>query len=313
MTSEMGEPAVYKHSGKLGNGPWSIPIAAIPVTLLASVAYGYASVYMPCVGYLSIFLPIAYGALIAYVIARAGKAAKCRSDACLTIMGVLCGILALYAGWVSFLYALINRYSGGPTNVSLLQLFASPGAVWNMIVGLNTTGWFTIKGSTPTGILLWICWGIEALIIIGFTSLMPSHLLKKWVFCEPCDKWCTEKDDIARFGTPLPGDQTNRIKAGDLAVLAELPPYFGGKTPHIRLNNRRCDICGQTETVEIQRYWYEQTNKETNEKSEAMTQHVLLDSDALASLQNALLAQAEAKAALPVPSLTPSAEPAKKS
>ncbi len=299
----MGELAVYTHSGKMGNGPWSIPIAAVPVTLLASIAYGYACLYNPFVK-LGVFITIGFGILIAYIVARAGKSAKCRSGACLMLMGLLCGVIAVYASWVVYLYGLMNRYGSGAANVSLFQLFLSPADVWTIVETINSRG-FKLNGSTLSGLTLWLAWGTEALILIGFATAMPTTYMKSWVFCEPCNRWCAEKDDIARFGAPLSGDQTEKLKAGDLTVLANLQPYAGGNTPHIRLNNRRCDTCGQTETVAIQRYWYEEVKGKSNEKSEVLTQHILLDADALTSLQNALVAQAEANAAQPAPQLTP--------
>jgi len=293
----------YKHSGAMGNALWSVPVFAVPATLVAALVYGYVCVYNPSEK-LAVFLAIGYGALIAYLVSRAGKSAKCRSTMCMNAMGFAFGLFALYASWVCFIYALLNRFGNGGPIPTLVGLFFSPDEVWNIMQDIGKSGWFSLSGSMFNGTLLWISWGIEALTILGFSTFMPAFLMGDWVFCEPCNKWCAEKGDIARFGTPEPGAQMDRVKAGDLTVLGELPPDAGGQTPHIRLNNRRCESCGQTDAVEIKRYWYVQTNKGPNEKSEVLRSNMLLDEKDLNELQAALAAKPQPKISV-APTITP--------
>lgn len=283
----------------MGNALWSIPIAAIPFTLIIGFIYGYACVYNPSEK-LAILLATGYGVLIGYLVSRAGKAAKCRSFLCMRLMGFIFGLFALYSGWAFFLYALLNRFSNGTANVSLIQLYLTPTAVWNLMININRTGWFEMFHAPFNGTMLWLAWGCEALLIVGITALMPPYMMKAWVFCEPCKKWCKEKNDIARFGAPLPGDQTNRLKAGDLTVLGEL---VFGDCGNIRLYSRQCESCGKTDAIEIKRYWLAPTtNGGLSDTSELLRSYILLDANDLISLQNALAAQL---ASNPIPTITP--------
>src|SRR6185295_8381476 len=152
----MPELRVYKHSGNPGNALWSVPIVGIPAVIVLAFAYGYLSRYIPCVGYVSVFLTIGYGLLIGYLIGRAAKASKCRNKAVVVLLGIVLGAFAVYCAWVVFIYTFV---SGAP-GVSVWDIFTSPKLLWNVITVVNAKGWYTIRRSTPSGVILWIFWAI---------------------------------------------------------------------------------------------------------------------------------------------------------
>src|SRR5262245_54271222 len=105
--------SVYKHSGRVGNVLIALLVGA-PLVILASVAYAYIVVYNPFLSVLTPLISLGFGALIGTIAGTFGKRAKCRNVLVTQALGVLLGLLGLYASWVFYVYAKAVRYGMPP-------------------------------------------------------------------------------------------------------------------------------------------------------------------------------------------------------
>jgi hypothetical protein len=295
----------FRYSGKMGASPLAIAVVTIPAVFILSLIYGHINVYNPLI-YVNFLMTMGYGYLIAWIIGKVARLAKCRSPLSLALLSFLMGLWALYAVWAAWSFALINRSIPALTP-TLLEVYSNPRFLWTFITLVNTSGWFTIHNSTPSGIVLWIVWAIEAGAIVGIITFYPVKMLKGWVFCEPCGVWCLQKPDLARFSDPSNPEHVRRLKDGDLTVLAELPPMRPGNSAHIRVSSQRCAKCSETETIMVTRYWYVRNEKGVNEeKTKELTPHILLGPESLHALQTAIAAKAVAEQ---IPTAAPTTPP----
>lgn len=99
---------VYSHSGKLGPAVFTVPIGGIIATLVLSTVYAYVDVYSPIGGYISLLFVggLAFG--LGWAISKLGYFARCRNAAFLHLVGLVCGLAAVYTSWAVFEYAMIN-------------------------------------------------------------------------------------------------------------------------------------------------------------------------------------------------------------
>jgi hypothetical protein len=179
---------IYQHSGKIGYGLVILPIGGIPILLLLACIYAYISVYNPIGGYITFLIILGYALACGIGIGLLLKFSKCRNTAFCWITGVIGGLLSVYFAWSFFLFVLLNRLESDAPG--FLDVTLSPLIAWNLIIEINQTGWFSIKGSTPSGIFLWILWGIEAGTIFFVTLFPASQAIENEMFCEKCNIWC---------------------------------------------------------------------------------------------------------------------------
>jgi hypothetical protein len=204
---------LYQHSGKIGLSPLLLLVAGIPLLLILACIYGYINVYNPIGGYVTFLIILGYAFACGFVVNILLKYGKCRNKTLCFVSGAVGGLLSLYFAWVFFLYVLTHRFTD--MNVGILQIIFSPLMMWDMIASINESGWFTIKGATPSGIVLWIFWLIEAVTILFVAMLIGSFAIDDEMFCEKCGKWC-DLSETKHLKIP---PEIASTKAGDINPL----------------------------------------------------------------------------------------------
>ncbi len=255
-----------------------------------SVVYAYVTVYSPIGGYISILFIVGFGFAVGVLTAMAARISKCRNPKLAAGLGFLVSLFALYSAWVLFLFVLLRR-SGLEVGWAFLpDMFISPAATWSLIKGLNADGWFSIAGGTPSGIILWIFWAIEAIIIVLMVTIITHAAIDEEVFCENCRKW-TETDPPLRLALPDDEDVIPRLIAGDVSALHELTPAELGEYPHLIAEVKYCEQCHQTATYQLKFVDLEaEKGEEPKEASKDLTKTLVLTAEAYQSLKQ--LAQA---------------------
>lgn len=234
----------YRHSGRF---PPLAAAAALVAGLLACVplafAYSYIIVYIPVIGTITVFLTIGYGALAGFVAGLAMQRAKVRSRVVSLATAIPVGIFALWASWVTWVYAILRR---SDADVGLLDLVLDPAALWRVILIINEKGAWNLKGMAPTGGVLWALWGIEAAIILGLGVTVGLGMVRE-PFCEACNRWCAEVKGIAVLGSTSKDEIVPRLEQGDYAVLREPPPPT--EAAYTRIDLHQCPSCKGTTTL----------------------------------------------------------------
>ena len=203
----------YKHSGMIGfMGILCLVFLGVPATVFLSIIYSYAIFYIPFV-YINLFLTIGCGAAVGYMVSKCAKLGKIRNNTFLLITGFGFGLLSEYVGWVSWLFALSEQK----------YIILSPGTILEIMADLSKEGVWSIHGTTPQGIFLYLVWAVEAVLILGFSTFMVWHLLGTKAFCERCGVWVKGNDSISLL-EPIanPGECKLQLEQGDYTTLESL-------------------------------------------------------------------------------------------
>ena len=238
----------YQLSGGMGKSLPAVFIGGSITAVILGYIYGYLCVYNPLAGFISFFLVLGYGLALGAVIFAFGHESNCRNPKFMGFMGVSLGCFSLYSSWVVFLYALLKRYSEDVDDLSLLSMFVDPTMVWGMVLNVNETGWFSLRGYTPTGGVLWTFWALEALMIVGiafFTARSEDD-----VFCEQCYRWSETLDPVS-FLAPTNPEGQPKLDLHDLSDLNGMDRAEGGEPHTIRIKTCRCSECGLTATYQL--------------------------------------------------------------
>ena len=275
----------YRHSGRTGYGIIVIPIVGIVVALILGVAYAYAVVYIPIAGYVSFVLTLIFAAAVGYCVSKSAVVALCRSPGFVHLLGFLISVLALYTSWVAFTYALVSRDAEAELEVSAAQWFLTPALVWDIALVINKNGWYSISGGTPKGVVLWIFWAIEAVMVIGIVVAMSGTGISGRVFCERCGRWCRAGKDLMRLWVTTDYDLLGRITGGEVHALADLPIAPATISPYLRVDTNRCESCTDAATFQVCLVSHQhKKGGELEENSQELTGQQLLTSQELSWL-----------------------------
>ncbi|TPG67515.1 hypothetical protein [Hymenobacter nivis] len=206
----------YQPSNKMplgGAGLFLLGGAAAAAVL--ALVYIYAIWYIPFI-YINVILCGGFGLLLGVVLARLARAGKLRSPLGVGALAALVALVAVYLEWGVYLTMLFNQpeapaavaepgvaakivssagLSVGSTsfNPSLFaRIVADPAGMWSAMRQINETGTWSLKSSTPTGLLLWAIWLVEAAIIVGGAYLVAAAQAHE-PFSEATDTWADEE------------------------------------------------------------------------------------------------------------------------
>jgi hypothetical protein len=214
-------------------GPIYMLIIGAVCTLVLSAIYGYAIFYIPFI-YLNLFITLGFGACVGFLVGYGGKIGKVRNSKLLLIFGLIFGIIAEYAGWVSWVFAFSKQ--------EVLVLY--PFNILAVIKLVGHEGAWSIFGWTPTGAALFTIWGIEAIMIIGTSTLASWGVVGFTPFCEHCNRWVEDRNSI----TPLepivdPDNFKSQLEQGGDTVVKTLKKVESGKKAYTQLDLINCPGC----------------------------------------------------------------------
>jgi len=221
----------------------------IASSILMSVAYAYLTVYVPIAGYVSLLFVLGMGFGVVLSLRYAAKISRCRSPALLKMLGVAMGLLTLYVSWACFEYVMLSRYDDS-FDASLFDVLQSPQAVWEIMLQINETGWYSIRNSTPTGWLLWVFWGMEALAIVGAGLVGGAIALDDEVYCERCARWLQDSKVDVRLGLPEDGTFETLVQRG-IDGVEQLPSVNPSGAPHLRALLKECTGCADSVAMKL--------------------------------------------------------------
>jgi hypothetical protein len=245
----MSEGLYYKHSGKF---PLSALLAGllvgVAVGLPGAYAYSYAIIYVPIV-YLSFLLSMGFGLLVGLATAGGLRMRKARNTALSAVLSLLVGLGCLYFSWGVWVYA--NLRQAGIKDIGLLGLVLRPDSLWRLILEMNKTGVWTIRGATPTGITLWVVWGVEAAVILGCVLLAAVAIIQSDPFCENCEKWCEKKEGVGRANSGDVNELKQRMESKDFGYLEKLGTAGVEEPAWFRVDLHSCPSCQATNTLTV--------------------------------------------------------------
>ena len=145
-----------------------------------------------------------------------------------------------------------------------------------MISALAEVGVWSIKSWTPTGIVLYVLWTIEALIIVGMAALMPYGDVASEPYCETCGRWPEREIPERKMGYATdPGLLKTSLEGGDMDALAQLGPV--GDNAYTEIELKACQSCKQIAWLKVENVTVtlDKKGKEQTEKSEIVSNLIL--------------------------------------
>ena len=238
----------YQHSGQFALG--SVILGTIAAAAMGSVlaaAYAAVVLYIPFAGVISFILSIGFGVLLGLTIAAALRWAKVRHEGILFLSSATAASSALYVSWAVWTWLLLRQ---SDVEAHVLALVQKPDVVWGLLGEINAVGAWSMSGFTPTGAVLWVLWGLEALLILVPAVLLPLGVLSV-PFCERCDIWCEPSEDVARLSACEPSQLKSHMDAKELDVLLELGNPAEHDDTWIRVDLHDCPSCGNLHTMTL--------------------------------------------------------------
>lgn len=238
----------YKHSGKFApQGPLLGLLGGTVVSVLGAFLYDYALFAVPYMK-LRFLCPIAFGLLLGGGCGAMMYLGKVRSSLLAGIVAFTTCSLGLYVSWVGWLAGVLRF---------IYPSYRFPGAlhplqVWKAVLAVNLHGTWSFAGDSLTrGVTLWLAWGGEALLILGFGVLAGVAVVRKRPFCERCGQWSKKQCQLYFAPSLSPSDLKTNLESGDISKLDKLGPG-NKKQPHYRIDLHTCSVCHQLNTLTLE-------------------------------------------------------------
>lgn len=246
------------------------------IAVVAAFVYAYVMVYVPVVQ-LAFLLPLLFGAGMGAAVAWLLRLAKTRSPF------VSAGVATLVTGgsyalsWLPWTYATFAR---AEVEVSFLDVLWPP-SLAAMIAGIYETGAWSIgrSGEPVSGLVLGICWAVEALMIVAVAPAVAVATASSGVFCEKCERWCAPAKDVMRLPADVQGHVAPRLDQRDLRVLSEVPRAQPYDNPFLSIDLHLCPGCGETNTLTLTHVHRTSDGKRENVVSTKLVDRVLVSRD----------------------------------
>jgi hypothetical protein len=266
----------YRHSGKFGaHGPLLYLLVAGAVGFPLGLIYAYATTWLPFV-YMNFLITVGYGALVGVIGIGIMKRCRVRNTAVTAIGALASGLVVLYFVWSAHVHV---TYKGAP-------ILSGPDSILEAMRNLYAQGSWSLKGTVVTGIPLAIIWAVEALIILGMTTLVAATNIADTPYCEENQCWLDEEktiDTVSAFTDP---EQLDRLKQGDLGPLTQAQPKATDALKWTRLTLKHSAKCQVFCTVRLSEVTRTVNAKEgtTHDRVLHLTGNLILPHESLALL-----------------------------
>ncbi|MFZ5985746.1 MAG: hypothetical protein ACOYWZ_01290 [Bacillota bacterium] len=260
----------YKHSGAFSPmGPIIILVLGTIGTTILSLIYSYAIYYIPFV-YLNFLIAIGFGFGAGFIVGMGGKLGKVRNTSIMTLFGVIIGLFAQYAQWVFWIFAYSKQQ----------LLFTNPVDIFAIMKLLAVEGVWSIRSFTPTGAFLYVIWFLEAVIIIGTSTITARTLLNDSAFCEKCNIWVDNKEFIDPLDYVNDSEELrNQLEQGNFSALSLLKKAELGSNQYTTVELLSCKDCKDFYLVTVKSVMISKNSKGEEKKDEkVIVENLIIDS-----------------------------------
>jgi hypothetical protein len=284
----------YRHSGRID--AMTIPVGLVG-GLVISVAmawvYQLAVDWIPLI-YVSVLCTLGFGFGFGFAMTFLLQKLNCRNR---FVAGLLTLILAGVGLAASFGFAYLRTVGElAKENKMTTQEVREQYGFQRYITKRVEAGWNIgshgrTNGSAMSGIMVWLIWLIEALIVIVGAVVVTVGALTD-PFCEECHDWLAKR--VVGFRNSVPLEKLNA--AVSEGTLAEVLAVEGGDaaTPGVmEYSVYSCEGCSQKHYLSLT-HKYSVTNSKGQQeaKSDTILQHAETDQSTLSRLESALKQQA---------------------
>ncbi len=279
----------YRHTG---HAPFAgTTLAAILSWIAVAVlgaAYAYADLYIKVADKLSIVITMAFAAAMGFTVFGVLRFGKVRNTAVVWIIAITSALLAVYASWVVWEFALYRQAGHHISLQGLWRLFRQPNDIFLIAQGVNQEGTFSLSSSGAVkGTELWACWGFEALIIAGCTALIPIAMMRDLAFCETCSRWCGNVKGVLRLQPTNEDLLRERLETRDIKHLLGLNRANSETPTHLRVDLDSCPSCKETRLLSVSRVAVAYNNKNhRNESAKKIIKKLWIGADDVEAIKS---------------------------
>src|SRR5207237_5803736 len=185
------------------------------------------------------------------------------------------GTVGLYVSWAVWVFALAHR-ADPPLDVGLIALLVKPHALWTLIVKINELGAWTMFGSTVSGVMLWIIWLIEAVVILGVTAALAHSGINEQPFCERCERWCETAKNVLRTKSADASEVRQQLTNHNLQFLEKLGGVEQNAPQWLRIDVDSCGRCHMTNALTARSVRIEVKKGKASEKTSDLMSKFLI-------------------------------------
>ena len=255
----------YRRSG---HAPFAGTTLAAIVSWIVIIAlagmYAYADLYIKVVDKLSVVITLAFAAGMGFAVYAVLRWGQVRSMPVAFVISLSCAALAVYASWVVWEYAILEREG---VKVNMWQLASRPKAVYHFAMAMNEVGTFSMKRGPVKGGELMGFWIAEGVGIFLATLIIPLVALSKLAFCESCRAWCAKHDGSMRVAYGDEDALRRAMEAKDFSHLAKLGPAHSDTPVHFRIDLYDCPKCAEMNLMTINRAKVSYDSKNNRQES----------------------------------------------
>ena len=277
MSGNASTSAVYyQHSGTIGPlGPVAMTAMGLLGAVLGGAIYGIAIFHIPYV-YLNALITLAFGGVVGYLVGVGATVGKVRNPSFVLWGGVLAGLVAEYAGWVSWVYA-----ASGQT-----ALVLDPASLGAVLSRAADQGVWSLFGWTPTGVALYAIWFIEGVLIVGMCALVAVAQVRTRPFCEDCSRWMVRTTKLPRLQAIAdPVLLKHHLEQANYALLESLGPAEEDAPAYTRLSLAACPSCDSEHYLTVKAVQVKTDRKgETSEDEDVVVENLALPPEVHARL-----------------------------
>lgn len=139
--------------------------------------------------------------------------------------------------------------------------------IYYLIRYLAITGVWSIRDFTPTGVVLYGIWFVEAAIIIGGSVLIATSIIKTKPFCEKCNEWVEKNELLVPLNFVDNIEELKlKLEQGDFEALTHLGKAETDSCQYTTVTLKHCEQCKEFYLISV---WATTITK--NQKGEEKT------------------------------------------
>lgn len=215
----------YRHSGRapMGGVVAMLLVAGVAQAVIAAV-YGALVFFSPFI-YFNFLGTLGVGFVGGWLIRKIGMATHVRNLPVYLLAAAVVGLVGLYAAWVGWTYALLERSFIINIDDAPVSIF-SPIALAYLIEQVGREGiWSIGSDEQPVrGMMLYAVWLVEAGILV-ISPIVVAAAVRGEAYCEQTGCWLSEHTAIGPFEPiSMPIDFRTKMEDGNFGVIGELKP-----------------------------------------------------------------------------------------
>lgn len=263
----------YKPDGGFKiSGLLFILLFSIPTVIVTSFIYNYLMKIIPFI-YLNFIFCIGYGFIVAFAVSMGAKKGKIRNPIIALICGLIIGIFAEYAQWVTWFFANSDQELWVTSLSDIKDWITVLLEEHSITVSRRSSGGIEIKGAFLAAV-----WAIEGLVIVLIPALFARHEIATTPYCETCEKWVGGKVEIPFISIFGPKEAIKwQLEKGEFYNFMNSPKCSPDSIEYLTLELIKCPSCSNSNYLTVKKVTMVSNGKKVEKKDEVIAANLIIN------------------------------------